>query len=34
MKRLIAKLSFIIVAFMAVTFMSCGSEYPNEGYNS
>ncbi|MBR5604148.1 MAG: hypothetical protein IKY27_03510 [Bacteroidales bacterium] len=32
MKRLIAKLSFIIVAFMAVTFMSCGSEYPNEGY--
>ena len=32
MKRIIAKISFILVAIMTVTFLSCGDEYPSEGY--
>lgn len=32
MKRFIAKISFILVAIMTVTFLSCGDEYPSEGY--
>lgn len=33
MKRFFAKISFIIVAFMAFTFVSCiGDDYPSEGY--
>lgn len=32
MKRFFGKISFIIIAVMSVAFMSCGGEYPSEGY--
>lgn len=32
MKRFFGKISFVIIAVISVTFLSCGEEYPSEGY--
>ncbi|MBQ8221926.1 MAG: hypothetical protein IJZ87_01065 [Bacteroidales bacterium] len=32
MKRFFTPLCFIIVAFMTLTFVSCGDDFPDEGY--